>query len=303
MGDMIGDDWLVVDGDTKLSTGAYAPDDLRPLSGKRQYIDLITIDPANPGFFKAGMRGDNHKFVDNGTTFTPGKYKVSTLWINVRKDADSEYPSPILLRMPEGAILDIIAITKDDGGRTRGLAVHGGWVSIVSDGGSQYLEPVEDVNEAAWVSSLNGVYRMLQPYYPAPIFTKPSSHSGSQVGQIPAGSNFECSSMKFNHHSLWCQLSTGNWALVYSPKQGLIAEKIVHNWNHEGTRQPQKDQFGHQMMLVSDMVLKWDTTFRALMEPYNTDDDSGVDLLREDFGKAFKKLTELGCPWTSDVVV
>merc|ERR1712241_1271175 len=108
--------------------------------------------------------------------------------------------------------------------------------------------------------------------------------------------------IKFQSNNVFCQLSTGSWALVYSPEHGHIAEKIVHNWNDDGTRKPQKDQFGHQMMLVSDMVLKWDKTFRALMEPYNTDDTSGVDLLREDFGKAFKKLTELGCPWTVDTV-
>merc|ERR1711957_64679 len=64
-----------------------------------------------------------------------------------------------------------------------------------------------------------------------------------------------------------------------------------------------KRTYGHQMMLVSDMVLRWDKSFRDLMEPYNTDDDSGVGVLREAFGKAFKKLTELGCPWTRETVV
>lgn len=297
--DLIGDEWVPVTGDTKLATGAFTPDDLRPSPDKRQYIDLTTIDPTVPGFFQAGMRGDDHKVVVNGTTFSPGKFQVSTIWINVRQGPESQ--SPILVRLPEESTLDIIGFIHDDEGRTRGVAVHGGWVSIVTDGGSQYLEPVIE-DDAAWTSSLSGVYRLIQPYYTAPIY-KSASLTGNKIGQIPAGSNFECKAMQYESDNLFCQLATDNWALVYSVEQGLIAEKIVHNWNDDASRKPQKDQFGHQMMLVSDMVLRWDKSFRDLMEPYNTDDDSGVGVLREDFGKAFKKLTELGCPWTRETIV
>merc|ERR1712160_208504 len=264
--DLIGDEWVPVTGDTKLDTGAFTPDDLRPSPDKRQYIDLTV-----PGFFQAGMRSDDHKVVLNGTTFSPGKFQVSTIWINVRQGPESQ--SPILVRLPEESTLDIIGFIHDDEGRTRGVAVHGGWVSIVTDGGSQYLEPVNE-EYAAWTRSL----------------------TGNKIGQIPAGSNFECKAMQYESDNLFCQLATDNWALVYSVEQGLIAEKIVHNWNDDASRKPQKDQFGHQMMLVSDMVLRWDKSFRDLMEPYNTGDDSGVGVLREAFGKAFKKLTELGCP-------
>merc|ERR1712241_713498 len=143
--------------------------------------------------------------------------------------------SPILVRLPEGAELDIVAIVNDEEGRTRGLAVHGGWVSIVSDGGNQYLEPVQDVKQAAWVKSLAGIYRLLQPFYPAPIFKKPSI-SGTKIGQIPAGSDFECSSIHFDDDNQFCQLSTGSWALLYSSEHGHIAEKVVHNWNDAATR-------------------------------------------------------------------
>ncbi|CAE7031082.1 ccp1 [Symbiodinium natans] len=51
---------------------------------------------------------------------------------------------------------------------------------------------------------------------------------------------------------------------------------------------------GHQMMLVSDMVLLWDAGFREHLEAYAEDED----LLKREFGEAFKKLTELGCPWS-----
>merc|ERR1719493_64481 len=45
-----------------------------------------------------------------------------------------------------------------------------------------------------------------------------------------------------------------------------------------------------QMMLITDMVLAWDPEFRPVLEEYAEDED----LLRTDFGNAFKKLTELG---------
>jgi cytochrome c peroxidase len=47
----------------------------------------------------------------------------------------------------------------------------------------------------------------------------------------------------------------------------------------------------NQMMLLSDMILKWDPTFRHYLEMYAEDEE----LLKSDFGAAFKKLTELGC--------
>jgi cytochrome c peroxidase len=49
------------------------------------------------------------------------------------------------------------------------------------------------------------------------------------------------------------------------------------------------------MMLVSDMILVWDEEFRPFLTNYAED----ADLLKKDFGEAFKKLTELGCPWTT----
>ena len=45
------------------------------------------------------------------------------------------------------------------------------------------------------------------------------------------------------------------------------------------------------MMLLSDMVLAWDPAFRKVLEEYAADEEK----LKEEFGAAFKKLTELGC--------
>ena len=51
------------------------------------------------------------------------------------------------------------------------------------------------------------------------------------------------------------------------------------------------DDVPNQMMLVSDMILAWDPAFRAHLEVYASNEAK----LKEDFGRAFKKLTELGC--------
>jgi len=51
------------------------------------------------------------------------------------------------------------------------------------------------------------------------------------------------------------------------------------------------DDEPNQMMLVSDMILVWDDGFRPHLEAYAQSEER----LKDDFAKAFKKLTELGC--------
>lgn len=65
---------------------------------------------------------------------------------------------------------------------------------------------------------------------------------------------------------------------------------------NEVARHPLKGQDGNQMMLISDMVMLWDPAFRRVLQEYADDQD----VLSDDFGKAFKRLTELGCPWSKD---
>ena len=52
-----------------------------------------------------------------------------------------------------------------------------------------------------------------------------------------------------------------------------------------------EEEDANQMMLLSDMILAWDPGFRSHLEYYASDEQR----LKADFGKAFKKLTELGC--------
>lgn len=88
----------------------------------------------------------------------------------------------------------------------------------------------------------------------------------------------------------WTLVSNGDRWLI-----GMGAEELIPA--------PGKRQFvnkvpgrvvedgANQMMLLSDMILKWDPTFRRYLEMYAEDEE----LLKSDFGAAFKKLTELGC--------
>ena len=88
----------------------------------------------------------------------------------------------------------------------------------------------------------------------------------------------------------WTLVSHGDKWLI-----GMGAEELIPA--------PRKRQFvnkvpgrvggddANQMMLLSDMILKWDPSFRGYLELYAEDEA----LLNKEFGEAFKKLTELGC--------
>eukprot|EP00808_Paulinella_micropora_P027882 g11549.t1 len=66
-------------------------------------------------------------------------------------------------------------------------------------------------------------------------------------------------------------------------RDGMRPVKGNKQWNN-------KDGKGPQMMLPSDMALIWEPTWKKVIEQYAKDED----LLRREFGHAFKKLTENG---------
>jgi len=73
-----------------------------------------------------------------------------------------------------------------------------------------------------------------------------------------------------------------------------VADRIVVGFNDKPSEEEFEDPPApNQMMLLADMVLAWDPEFRKVLEEYAEDEDK----LKEDFGAAFKKLTELGCPF------
>merc|ERR1711879_276415 len=82
-------------------------------------------------------------------------------------------------------------------------------------------------------------------------------------------------------HYLSRALADTKSVVVYSPEKGVLADRIKAEYNEQGPRVPLKDLYGHQMMLVSDMVLKWDPGFRKYMDIYYEDEDR----LRDDLAR------------------
>jgi len=88
-----------------------------------------------------------------------------------------------------------------------------------------------------------------------------------------------------------------DWTLVSHGDTWLDAQGAAELRPAPGNRQFVNKQPGkmdnepNQMMLPTDMILAWDPNFRVYLEAYAVDEAR----LKEDFGKAFKKLTELGC--------
>merc|ERR1712048_942392 len=157
----------------------------------------------------------------------------------------------------------------------------------------KYFERVGDLD----MKALTGEYRMLQEDT-APISNSPG---GKEVGKLLAGQDFECKKAHRDSKdgSMYCQLPSGKWVLTYSRERGLIGEQKIKGFNENKARQPLKDKYGHQMMLVTDFAFVWDSTYnKIVMDNYYTDDDMTdeetkkiVGTLATDFGAAFKKLT------------
>jgi len=185
-----------------------------------------------------------------------------------------------------------VVFIKIFGTAVRGCTDTGGWVSIVGSSGSTLFECIGDLKQ----ESLVGSYRVIGES--APTFKQ---LGGAEGKQMPTGTTLTVEEIAFGSDTgksgaIFGRCSGGEWALLFSPAQGLPkTERIVRGWN-ETPRRPIKGQTGHQMMLIADMVLLWDTGFRKHLEKYAESEE----LLSEDFGKAFQRLTELGCPWSAD---
>ncbi|CAB9528707.1 Putative heme-binding peroxidase [Seminavis robusta] len=87
------------------------------------------------------------------------------------------------------------------------------------------------------------------------------------------------------------------WTLVSHADTWLDAQGAAELRPAPGNRQFVNKKPGHvddepnQMMLASDMIVAWDPSLRIYLEAYAADEAR----LKDDFGQAFKKLTELGC--------
>jgi len=288
--DLIGDRWQAVTCDTRLADGGLVPEEVRPSPGKRQYIDLDKYE-ADDGEKEAIAAPD-------ASEFPPGRYKCVSQWVNCRELPDTS--SLILGRFVQESVLSLLSV-KVFGTAVRGMAERGGWVSIVGSAGKTLFDRVGDLDAQA----LTGSYRVIAPGG-APIFSTPGQDDGD-IGRAQANDEVTCSQVQVVRDgkqagSVYGKLSTGgnanSWMLIFTPKRGAVAELIVQNYN-EKPRRPIKGQSGHQMMLVADMVMLWDENFKKHLEAYAADEN----LLKKEFGETFRRLTELGCPWSADKIV
>jgi len=237
---------------------------LRPAEGRMQYVNKKKPDEiATP----------------DATQFVPGRYKVASGWVNVRKEPDTT--SDILGQPTRDTELNLIAV-KLFGTAVRGRLDTSGWVSIIATGGKVLFERVGEL------ALQGGTYRtsVEQPLRSAAFGTDDTDK------RLPVG-DVELSEVSFKDGMISGAVAGGNgWLNVLSPETGVVADRIEAGFNDKPPTEEFEDPPApNQMMLVSDMVLAWDPAFRAVLEEYAEDED----LLSKDFGVAFQKLTELGC--------
>jgi len=278
--DMFGDKWILVGNDTILPNGERVPEEIRPAPGKRQYIDLSKIMPDE--------EEEKERKAPNSENYPPGAYTCVSDWVNCREQADVS--SPIQGRFVSGQTINLIAV-KVFGTAIRGQAERGGWVSIIGSGGKTLFERQGELNTQA----MKGKWRRLNAVPTFAGLQATGAGKGSVKDAEVIVSEVATGSLDGAKDAVFGKISSGDWALLYSPKKGLLAELIVEGYN-EAVRKPIKGQDGNQMMLISDMVMMWDPSFCKVLQEYADD----TEVLKEDFGKAFKRLTELGCPWSKD---
>jgi len=261
--DMVGDDWrLVTKEDTWLeSIGAK---ELIPSGDKQQYVNRKKPDEIE---------------APDATQFLPGKYKVCSGFVNVRKEPDVK--SDIIGQPQRDECLNLVAV-KLFGTAVRGRLDTSGWVSIIASGGKVLFEREGDLE--------------LQPgtYRTAGECDLHSSAGGDKTGKLPAGDHKLASvALGADGRAIWAEVEGGaGWLAVLSEENGVVADRIVEGFNDKQTDKEFEDPPApNQMMLVSDMVLAWDPEYRKVIEEYAENEEA----LTSDFGAAFKKLTELGC--------
>jgi len=280
--DLVGDKWIAVEHDTKMPDGGPVPEEVRPAPGKRQYIDLSKYMPEE--------EEEAARQAPDATAFPPGRYRCASQWVNCRESPDVS--SAIIGRFNQEEVLSLVAV-KIFSTAVRGQTERGGWVSIVGSGGKNLFERIGGLD----VKSLMGRYRAVASggalYYSTPggeTTGRTKLNDEFCVSDIHIGAGGEILGKRADPGD-----GMGSWIMIFSPSSGLSAEMVIKGWN-ETPRKAILGQTGHQMMLVTDMCLLWDPGFREHVEVYAEDEE----LLKADFGKAFQRLTELGCAWSAD---
>lgn len=285
--DLIGDKWIPVTNDTRMPDGGPVPEEVRPAPGKRQYIDLTKYEPAEAD--------KEERTAPDAKEFPSGQYRCVSQWVNVREGAD--VASDILGRIVKDEVVSLLAV-KIFKTAARGLCERGGWISIVGTGGKTLFERVGDLD----MDALKGRYRVS-----ASVGCQTFHEIGgvASTGRVKVASEVEVSEIAMGNEGEQADAILGKrtdggdapWVLLFSPSMGVAAERIVEGYNDQ-PRKAITGQTGHQMMLVSDMVLLWDAEFRKHLQDFANDEE----VLKKEFGACFQRLTELGCHWSADRV-
>jgi len=281
--DMINDKWFVVDNQNcpaKEVIAEYGPlenaDEVRPIGTRRQYAGYAMDDDSTCE--------DDLKLGDLDA-FPVGKWMVDAEYINIRMDADTG--GPVIGRANKGETFFIIATLAEDQA-VLGRISCGGWVCLRGLDGKQKLKRVEDLKLPTPLR-----LRLLRHKFVA--YNKNDEgemiSTGKKVGLN--GKNVELVIREINvigrEHYGKLTGNDGMYMRLVAPEQQVFWERISKGWNDE-PRYVNIPEVRSQMMLVSDMILVWDEEFRKHLEVYADDEDA----LKEDFGDAFKRLTENG---------
>ncbi|CAK9111741.1 Putative heme-binding peroxidase [Durusdinium trenchii] len=288
--DLLDDEWMYVDHDTTVE-GQPIPEETRPAPGKRQYMtawspsqekeDLEEIEAAQ------------------ATNFPPGQYKVTDDWINVRRTHSPE--SDKIDQPKEGTVFNVVNV-REFGKGVRGQLDVGGWASIVSSSGEALMERVGDLDLKPASFRLNSgaeAEALLFEEAPTSVAAADAAEAqGNLADSVVKISDFaavEDSGSSRLYGLVADGSAAGKWVLMVSDSLGSLLERIEPGYNDTPRKALQNGgilEVKYQMMLPSDMVLLWDEDFRKVLEEYAEDEE----LLKSEFGDAFKRLTELGVP-------
>jgi len=281
--DMINDKWVVVDEkncpakDIIDEFGELAnPEEVRPIGTRRQYA----------GYANDEESSCDEKMREPGSLvgYALAKWAVDRDYIPIRKDIDRN--SPVLGRAHRGETFFVISAMAI-GDAVRGRISCGGWITLRSPHNNWVCKRVSNLELPVPMK-----VRILDPEYDV---YKLSDNSKMIIDESAScgGKNAEIDITKVvvigEDHYGRCAGDDGLYLRLVSFKQEVFWERISKGWNDD----PQYKTIPEvqtQMMLVSDMVLLWDEEFRKHLEDYAEDED----MLRKEFGDAFKRLTENG---------
>jgi len=285
--DMVNDKWFVVDHKNCPAQNVIAEhgeldnaDEVRPVEGKRQYAGYA-MDEDEEESEKEDADDMKLEYRDE---YPLGKWMVDVDYVNIRED--KEIDSPIIGRANKGETFFIIFVIAE-GRAVRGRISCNGWVSLRGSGGMQLFNRVQDLELPVPMR-----IRILDPEFAVYKATNDGKITISEKATF-GGKNAELviKEIVIKDKDYYGKLAgdDGLCLRLVSSEQKVFWERISKGWN-DNARYTKIPEVKTQMMLVSDMILLWDEDFRKHLEVYAEDEDA----LREDFGNAFKRLTENG---------